>query len=167
MKSNELWLDCAEDMYHMSSGSSRTRTVTCSSPNALHLNLYASMVDRLSKGNMIVLDSGRASNHFWSLFAPIVGPIRGEDAVRSRFWSSDGPPFCHLRHDGLKRYDSFWLAGVSHTPTCWDVGSSRVRAIPDLPLQKPGLRHRPARCASPSRGGTCPGARQRSALHRL
>ena len=64
------------------------------------------------------------------------------NAVHSRFWSSDGPPFHHLRHDGLKIYDSLWLAGVSHTPTCWDVGSSRLRAVPDLPLQKPRLHRR-------------------------
>ena len=52
----------------------------------------------------------------WSLSAPTVCTIRGEDAVRSRFWSSDGPPFRHLRHDGLKRYDSLRLAGVSMLP---------------------------------------------------
>ena len=34
--------------------------------------------------------------------------------------------FCHLRHGGLKRYDSLWLVGVSRTPTCWDVGSTHL-----------------------------------------
>ena len=76
----------------------------------------------------------------WSLFAPIVGAVRGEDVMRSHFWPLDGPPFHHLRHDRLKRYDSLRLAGVSHAPTCWDVGSSHLQAIPDLPLRKPRLR---------------------------
>ena len=75
----------------------------------------------------------------WSLSAPTFGAVRGEDVVRSHFWSSDGPPFHHLHHDGLKRYDSLRLAGVSYTPTYWDVGFSRLRAILDLPLWEPGL----------------------------
>ena len=76
----------------------------------------------------------------WSLSAPTVGAVRGEDAVRSRFWLSDDQLFRHLRHGGLKRYDSLWLTVVSRTPTCWDVGSTRLRAIPSLPLRKPRLR---------------------------
>ena len=76
---------------------------------------------------------------YWSLSAPIVGTVRGEDAVRSCFWSLDGPLFCHLRHGGLKRYDSLRLAGVFRTPTYWDVGSTHLRAVLDLPLRKPGL----------------------------
>jgi len=91
----------------------------------------------------------------WSLFALTVGAVRWEDAVRSRFLSSDGPPFRHLHHDGLKRYDSLWLAGVSHAPTYWDVGSSHLRAVLDLPLRKPRLHHRLVQHASPSQGGTC------------
>ena len=35
---------------------------------------------------------------------------------------------------GLKRYDLLRLTGVSRTPTGWDVGSTRLRAIPGLPL---------------------------------
>ena len=103
----------------------------------------------------------------WSLFAPIVGAIRGEDAVRSRFWSSDGPPFCHLRHGGLKRYDSLWLTGVSHTPTCWDVGSTHLQAVLGLSLRKPRLCRRPTWRTTPPRGGTRSSAHQRDSLHRL
>ena len=104
----------------------------------------------------------------WSLSAPTVGAVRGEDVVRSRFWSSDGPSFHHLHHGRLKRYDSLQLKGVSHTPTYWDVGSTRLRAALDLPLRKSGLHRRPARRILPPRGGTCPDARRRrSALRRL
>ena len=42
----------------------------------------------------------------WSLSAPIVGAIGGEDAAHSLFWSMDGPLFRHLCHGGLERYDS-------------------------------------------------------------
>ena len=52
----------------------------------------------------------------WSLFAPTVGTVRGEGAVCSCLWSSNGPPFCHLRHGGLKRYDSLRLAAVPALP---------------------------------------------------
>ena len=76
----------------------------------------------------------------WSLSAPIVGAVRGEDAVRSRFWSSDGPPFHHLRHGGLKQYDLLRFTGVSRTPTCWDVGSSYLLAALDFSLQESRLR---------------------------
>ena len=85
----------------------------------------------------------------WLLFTPIVGAVHGEDAVRSCLWSSDGPPFHHLRHGGLERYDSLWLARVPHAPTCWDVGSSRLQAALDLPLRKSRLRRRPARHTPP------------------
>ena len=81
---------------------------------------------------------------YWSFFALTVGVVRVEDAVRSRFWSSDGPPFHHLRHGGLERYDSLRLAGVSYVSTCCDVGSSRLPAAPDFPLWEFGLRRRPA-----------------------
>ena len=103
----------------------------------------------------------------WSLSALTVGAVRGEDAVRSRFWSSDGPSFRHLCHGGLKRYNSLRFAGVSRTPTHWDVGSSSLRAVPGLPLRKPGLRRRPARRTTPPRGGSRSGAHRRGALHRL
>ena len=66
-----------------------------------------------------------------------------EDAIRSRLWSSDGPPFHHLWHGRLKRYDSLWLTGVSYAPTCWDVGSSRLPAALDFPLRESRLCRRP------------------------
>ena len=100
-------------------------------------------------------------------FAPTVGAIHGEDTVRSRFWSSDGPPFHHLRHGGLERYDSLWLAGVSHASTCWDVGSSCLRATLDPPFQEFGLHRRLVWRTPPPRGDARPGIHwRRSALHR-
>ena len=103
----------------------------------------------------------------WSLSAPTVGTVRGKDVVRSHFWSSDDPLFRHLRHGGLKRYDSLWLTRVPRTPTCWDVGASHLRAVLGLPLWKPGLHRRPARHTTPQRGGTRSSTRRRGALHRL
>ena len=100
-------------------------------------------------------------------FCTEVGTVRGEDAVHSRFWSSDGPLFRHLRHGGLKRYDSLRLTGVSRTTTCWDTGSTCLRAVLGLPLRKPGLHCRSARRTTPPQGGTCSDARRRVALHRL
>ena len=63
----------------------------------------------------------------------------GRRCTFNTFWSSDGPVFRHLRHGGLRRYDSLRLTGVSRTPTCWDVGSTHLRAVPGLPLRKPRL----------------------------
>ena len=63
----------------------------------------------------------------------------GRRCTFNTFWSSDDPLFCHPRRGGLCRFDSLWLAGVSHAPTCWDVGSTRLRAVPGLPLRKPRL----------------------------
>ena len=104
----------------------------------------------------------------WSLSASTVGVIPwGRRCTFNNFWSSDGPLFRHLRHGGLKRYDSLRLTGVSHTPTCWDVGSTRLRAILGLPLRKPRLHRRPAWRTTPPRGGTRSGTNRRGALHRL
>ena len=82
---------------------------------------------------------------YWSLSAPTVGAVRGEDAVRSCFWSSDDPLFRHVHLGGFKRYDSLRLTGVSRTPTRWDVGSTRLQAVPGLPpalQQWRGVLHR-------------------------
>ena len=103
----------------------------------------------------------------WSLSAPTVGVVRGEDIVRSQFWSSDDSLFHHLRRGRLKRYDSLWLTGVSRTPTCWDVGSTHLQAVLGLPLRKPRLRRQPTRRTTPPRGDTCSGARRRGTLPRL
>ena len=62
------------------------------------------------------------------------------------FWSSYGPLFHHPHHGGLGQYDSLWLAGVSHTLTRWDAGSTRLRAILGLSLREPGLHRRLTRC---------------------
>ena len=91
----------------------------------------------------------------------------GRRCTFNTFWSSDGPLFRHLRHGGLKRYDSLWLAGVSRTPTYWDVGSTHLRAVLGLPLRKPRLHRRPAQRTTPPRGGTRSSARRRGALHWL
>ena len=103
----------------------------------------------------------------WSFSTLTVGAVHGEDDVHSHFWSSDGPFFRHLRHGGLKRYDSLRLTGVSRTPTCWDVGSTHLRAVLGLPLRKPRLHHRQARRPTPPRRGTCSDAHRRGTLHRL
>ena len=82
----------------------------------------------------------------WSLSAPIVGAVRGEDAIRSTLFGHQMAYFFrHLRHGGLKRYDSLRLTRVSRTPTYWDVSSAHLQAVLGLPLRKPGLRRRPAR----------------------
>ena len=46
----------------------------------------------------------------------------GRRCTFNTFWSSDGPLFRHLRHGGLKRYDSLRLTGVSRTPTLLGCG---------------------------------------------
>ena len=91
----------------------------------------------------------------------------GGRCMFNTFWSSDGPLFHHLRHGGLRRYDSLQLTGVSHTPTCWDVGSTRLQAVLGLPLRKPRLHRRLARRTTPPRGGSHFGTCWRGALHRL
>ena len=60
--------------------------------------------------------------------------------IRSCFWSSDGPPFHHLHHGGLERYDSLRLIGVSYALTYWDVAYSRLPAALDFPLRESRLR---------------------------
>ncbi|XP_066307852.1 uncharacterized protein [Miscanthus floridulus] len=57
----------------------------------------------------------------------------------------------NVQHFLVIGWPTFRLAGVSCTLTCWDVGSARLRAIPGLPLRKPGLCRRPARRTTPPR----------------
>ena len=61
----------------------------------------------------------------WSLSAPTVDVIHGEDIVCSTlFWSSNGPFFHHPHRGGLGRYDSLWLVRVPRTLAYRDAGSS-------------------------------------------
>ena len=63
----------------------------------------------------------------------------GRRCTFNTFWSSDGPFFRHPHRGGLGRYDSPRLTGVSRTLAYGDAGSTHFRAIPGLPLRKPGL----------------------------
>ena len=84
---------------------------------------------------------------FWKLPLLIVSAFKGVNFQKRLFTPPLGGilgPF-----SGLGRYDSLCLAGISRTLACWDAGSTHLRAIPDLPLQKPGLRRQPARRTTP------------------
>ena len=112
---------------------------------------------------------GKTTNIYWlvTFYTDSWRRPWGRHCTFNTFWSLDGPLFRHPYYGGLQRYDLLWLTRVSRSPIVWDTGSTRLRAILGLPLQKPGLRRRPARHTTPPRGGTRSSTRQRGALHRL